>query len=164
MNAWDWRKIRNISTLGTLLLVGACEGPLPDPDPLVVVDDDADARVRKSNFQVEMDGVWRGLSCLSGDAGIGRGSTWTEYDRTLTDETAGLKLMCPEGGPSSCWCDYTGERMHGINGWELDASLKAEGGGPVYPNELMETCLYIRDDGEIITDWTGPDCPNFRLL
>lgn len=167
MNTNMWCLIRNISS--AVLCIGslaACEGvedPADNAD-LVSVDQDASGRRAKSNLQVMVDGVWRGVGCVNGVPALTVSAiTWTEYDRTLTDETVGLKLKCPEGDPSGCWCDETGERMHGINGWDLDASLKADGGGPVYPDQLLATCVYVGADNLLETDWTSDSCPFFRF-
>ena len=117
-----------------------------------------------SNLVVNLLGVWEGICC---EAGIPRLSelacTWTEFDRILTDETAGLQLMCPEGDPAACTCEAVGEHMHGINGWDLDASLDLPDGGPVYPDELIATCVLVGADGALVTDFTSALCPDFRL-
>jgi hypothetical protein len=117
-----------------------------------------------SNLQVLFNGEWRGVCCNGGRLEVSDGDCWwTESDRTLTDQAEDRELDCPEGGPHDCDCDGSGERMHGINGWGVNASLSLPEGGPIYPNYHEETCVYVKPDGELATDWTHPGCPNFRL-
>lgn len=167
-----WRRFLDISLIAGCVAFGACEA---DVDPgiagdsggaaLEAVDEgEAERRRIRSNFQVQVDGRWRGICCVDGIPQVTtQACTWSEYDRTLTDETAGLELDCPEGDPANCVCNWDGERLHGFNGWEVDASLYAEGGGPVYPDELTETCLVVDWDGSLESEWTGEDCPYFKL-
>ena len=116
-----------------------------------------------SNLQVHVDGAWEGVCCIGGIPQVsGSDCFFTEYDRRLTDETAGLELDCPEGSPTDCDCDGSGERMHGING-SLDSSLLLWNGGPVFPNFGEETCVYVKSNGELATEWTNSGCPDFRL-
>lgn len=116
-----------------------------------------------SNLQVNVDGEWRGVCCSDSTLEISDALCWwTVYDRTLTDETAGLKLDCPEGGPTDCECNGSGERMHGIDG-DLDSSIMLPEGGPVYSDHLEATCVTVNADGELETEWTHADCLHFRF-
>ncbi|MEQ1507518.1 MAG: hypothetical protein ABMB14_35135, partial [Myxococcota bacterium] len=56
-----------------------------------------------SNLEVRLGGVWTGVCCDGPTLALSdRDCFWTEYDRTLTDQNAGLKLDCPEGSPTCC--------------------------------------------------------------
>jgi hypothetical protein len=120
-----------------------------------------------SNFQVKLDGVWKGVCCNDGRAEVSDGDCWwtegAERDRVLIDETANRELDCPEGSPTDCDCDGWGEPMHGINGWSVSASLSASNGGPIYSDEDIDTCVYVKSSGELATRWTDSSCPSFRL-
>jgi hypothetical protein len=117
-----------------------------------------------SNFEVKVSGVWKSVCCNGGTPGLSdQACSWTESDRILTDETAHLKLNCPEGNPAACVCDYNGERMHGSNGYEIDYSIHRNDGGPVYPNYQMETCVVVDASGHLKTAWSSASCPSFRL-
>jgi hypothetical protein len=112
---------------------------------------------------VQTNGVWEGVCCVGGTPVVSdQDCEWIDADRILADETAGLELSCPEGDPISCTCIAEGEPLHGVNGWDLDASLDAADGGPVYPDEGMATCIVVGAGGALETDWTGA-CPSFRL-
>ena len=119
--------------------------------------------VGSSNFQVKIDGVWQGVCCIGGVLEVSdQDCWWTEHNRVLTDETAGLKLDCPEGGPTGCECNSSGEPMHGTGGGDL-RDFWAPNGALMYPNDGMETCVEVGDDGELFTDWTGSSCPRYRF-
>ncbi len=167
MNTNSLRRIIEISVMA--LLLTACDDvpsdSAPVSDPAELVNDGSDDRRKvRSNFQVEIDGVWRGVCCVDGLPTVTTAAcTWSEYDRTLTDETAGQELDCPEGDPNGCWCNDDGERMHGFNGWELGASVYAEDGGPVYPDALIGTCLVMGGDRVLESEWSHEDCTYFKL-
>ena len=116
-----------------------------------------------SNFQVDIGGVWEGVCCNGSSLEVSDlGCHWTESGRLLTDETAGLQLNCPEGGPTDCMCSGTGEHMHGAGGGDL-RTVRTSNGGPIFSNSAMETCVYVSDSGELKTEWTDSSCPDFRL-
>ncbi len=163
MNTNGWRGM--LSFVGICVALGACAPEVPAADSAVIADDHADERRRvRSNFQVQIDGVWRGICCIDGLPTVTSAAcTWSEYDRTLTDETAGQELDCPEGDPNGCWCNDDGERLHGYNGWDVGASLYDPDGGPVYPNELTETCLFVNDDRVLASEWSHEYCTYFKL-
>jgi hypothetical protein len=149
---------------GTVEDTGA---PVEDTEPPVedtgVPVEDPGPTGPQSNFQVQLGGVWEGICCEAGLPVVTSAAcTWSEYDRTLTDEVAGAQLYCPEDEITACGCGDGGEPLHGINGWDLDASLLAPDGGPVYPDEELATCVVV-SDGALVTAWTDEQCPNFRL-
>lgn len=121
------------------------------------------SNVGTSNLQVRIDGVWQGVCCNGSVLEVSTGDCyWTERNRVLTDETAGRRLDCPEGGPTDCVCNSTGEPMHGTGGGDL-RNLWAPNGTIMYSNDGMETCVEVDDDGELFTDWTGASCPRYRF-
>ncbi len=148
---------------------GPCGEGDGDCDPgQVCVEEGATDRCRAvgpgSNFQVQLDGVWRGVCCDGRVPEVSdRDCLWTESDRTLTDQTAGLKLDCPEGPPTACVCNGSGERMHGRDGSDVDTSLSRPDGGPIFPDFLVDTCVVVDADGTLVTEWTDGSCPSFRL-
>lgn len=154
---------------------GPCGEGEGDCDPgqcqagLVCVEEGAVDRCRSadsgySNFQVKVDGQWRGVCCDGSTLKVTDGDCWwTESNRRLTDQSAGLNLNCPEGSPTDCKCGGWAEPMHGINGWEVSASLSRSNGGPIYSNEGIETCVYVKSSGKLATRWTDSSCPAFRL-
>ncbi len=117
-----------------------------------------------SNFQVRIDGEWKGICCVGGRPRLSdRDCRWSEHGRIVTDETAGPELDCPEGSPDDCECDGSGERLHGYGGGSVGSSLYASGGGPVYPDHRQDTCVDVDNDGYLATRWTSESCPKFRL-
>ncbi|MEQ1505888.1 MAG: hypothetical protein ABMB14_26875, partial [Myxococcota bacterium] len=68
-----------------------------------------------------------------------------------------------EGSPTGCECNTSGERMHGIGGGNLDASIRLPDGGPVFSDFNQSTCVVVGSDGELDTAWTSASCPNFRI-
>jgi hypothetical protein len=157
---------------------GPCSKGEGDCDPgqcqsgLECVEEGAVDRCREvddgySNFQVKLDGVWKGICCNDGVPEVSDGDCWwtesAERDRVLIDETANRQLDCPEGSPTDCECDGWGEPMHGINGWSVSSSLDRSEGGPIYSDEEIDTCVYVNSSGELATKWTDSSCPSFRL-
>ena len=115
-----------------------------------------------SNLEVKVGNVWEPVCCVDGTPMISdEVCWWTEYGRLLSDEYAGLELDCPEGSPTACDCDWSGERMHSSTG-DL-AGIKKSTGGTFYSDYTMSTCVVINGDGELETDWTSASCPKFRL-
>lgn len=115
-----------------------------------------------SNLEVQVAGVWQPICCVDGIPTISsEGCWWTEYGRLLTDEVAGEELDCPEGNPTACDCDSSGERMHSVTG-DL-AGIKSSAGGTFYSDFQMATCVVLDGDGNLETAWTSGNCPRFRL-
>lgn len=115
-----------------------------------------------SNLQVQVAGVWEAVCCVEGIPRISEQSCWwTEYGRMLTDEVGGSELDCPEGSPTACDCDASGERMHSSTG-DL-AGIKSLDGGMLYSDHNASTCVVLGEDGELETAWTSESCPDFRL-
>ena len=116
-----------------------------------------------SNFQVRLNGEWKGICCNGGRLEVSaRDCTWTEDGRVLTDESADLTLDCPEGRPKDCVCNATGERMHGLDG-HVNTSITLRNGAPIFSNNRLETCVVVGSKGELKTEWTDSSCPHFRL-
>ncbi len=115
--------------------------------------------VETGSLEVQDDGVWKAVCCNGGTPELSAGDCeWSVSDRFLTDEGHGVKLDCLEGDPSDCVCNSTGETLHGA-----DYSIFLPGGGPLFPNYLEETCVVVKPDGRLATDWTDSACPDFRL-
>ena len=162
---------------GCEVAVGECtEDPGPDESD---GGGDGNGGEPHSNLQVLIDGAWRGVCCAGSRLEISDGAcTWREGGRVLTDTREDEELDCPEGGPVTCECNSSGERMHGAPGGPVDTSLRLTDGAPIFPNIGRETCVFVDDDGQLKTrnssvtgnkwddasGWPDKDCPHFRLV
>lgn len=114
--------------------------------------------VESDSLEVWHEGAWWPVCCEGSRPNLSIAEcAWTLDDRFLTDETNGVKLDCLEGDPTDCLCNSVGESQHGTE------ALDTSGGGPLYPNHLEETCVVVKDDGVLATDWADSSCPSFRL-
>lgn len=146
----------------------------------------------KGNFQVKVDGEWRGVCCVANKQFpviSNKGCLWEESKRSIKDLTADLFLDCPERGgkAANCTCDEEEwENFHGAPGDSMASSLDwidETGqlvGAPIFPNSGRETCVYVGKNGidlvlksretikgdnwEEDTGWPDENCPDFRLF
>ncbi len=120
--------------------------------------------VGERRLQVQLGGTWTNVCCVNGVPMANGGDCWwTEAERVLTDRTAGKELDCPESALDDCACDGSGEKMHGYNGGAVTQSLDANGGGPMYGDYKIETCVYVDARGVLSTQVTSASCPKFQL-
>jgi hypothetical protein len=115
-----------------------------------------------SNLEVQVAGVWEAVCCIDGEPAVSDDFCWwTEYGRVLSDDVSGDELDCPEGGPTNCICDGSGERMHSSTG-DLYGIMNTVG-GTMYSDYGKSTCVVVDGDGTLETAWTSAACPKFRL-
>ena len=145
----------------------------------------------KGNFQVNVDGEWKGICCVAeGELPIVSdvGCFWEESKRSIKDLNTELYLDCPERGgeAADCKCyEEEWENFHGAPGDSMASSLDRIDengkllGAPIFPNSGRETCTYVgSDEGNMVlktritvggdkwdeeTGWPDEYCPDFRL-
>ncbi|MFK7825831.1 MAG: hypothetical protein AB8G05_16885 [Oligoflexales bacterium] len=133
----------------------------------------------KSNFQVELDGEWTGISCSGSRATIGDDSArWIEHHRYLIDIEHKRILDCPERRRKECDCNVLpnnlfnrlidnrrsvkdrdlrpyGEAFHGHPNGPVSSSIDREEGDGIFPDIGRANCVFITNSGKLSVQKTN---------
>jgi hypothetical protein len=149
---------------------GGCGGEMPQED---VAQSEQAAESWSGWFEVNVGGVWKGVSCSGSTPGLRvDGRRWdVSSDRVLKHTAHGKRLKCPEGAVDrECTCTTgSGERMHGTTPGSRRAtgpvqlSLSQRNGAWIFADldsGWSDVCVRA-ENGRLIQ--RRGNCHNFRL-